>query len=126
MMRADEGPSAPRDTCTVTPVALSKAIAGGLSRLGGQQLADRVAALAHIQRAEIKLLNELRQDVDRLVAEPFVTAGLLLSDASQPHRSDDDRHRLLHEARNSLTRALELDSEPLRLSAASLLLAPCG
>jgi hypothetical protein len=103
--------------------ALSAAAGRALSRFGGQQLADRVAELAHLQRAEITLLNELQRDMDRLLAEPLLTAGRLLDDASRPHRSDEDRRRLLQEARASLTRALSLDSDPLRLSAASLLLA---
>ena len=102
---------------------LSAAAGRALSRFGGQQLADRVAELAHLQRAEIKMLTALQRDMDRLLAEPLLTAGRLLDDASAAHRSDDDRRQLLHEARASLTRALSLDSDPLRLSAAALLLA---
>lgn len=103
--------------------ALSKTAVGFLSRLGGQELGDQLRTLAQMQRTEVKLLTELQRDMDRLIAEPFVTAGLLLEQAGMPHRSQQEGQRLLQEAQVSLSRALAQDPDPLRLSAACLLLA---
>lgn len=107
----------------ITTTVLAKAAAGAVGRLGGEQIADRLKALVELQREEIKLLNELQRGMDRLLAAPLVEAGRLLEDANQPYRSDEDRRRLLDGARGALTRALSQDVDPLRLSAAALLLA---
>jgi hypothetical protein len=106
-----------------TTAALTAAAGRALSRLAGQQLADRLAELAHLQRAEMKMLNELNRRLDHILAAPFRAAGRLLEDAGRPNRSDADRLRLLHEARESLTLALAQDDDPFRLSMAALLLA---
>ncbi|MEU0410109.1 hypothetical protein ABZ307_20135 [Streptomyces griseorubiginosus] len=105
-----------------TSAALAGFAGKAAARLGGQQLANRIAALVNLQTAELKILHQLQADIDRVLAAPLFTATRLLSDANKEWRSDEDRERLLHEARNSLTQALALDSEPIRLSCAALLL----
>ncbi len=108
----------------ITAAALAAFASKAAARFGGQQLANKIADLARLQQAELVLLHELRADIDRVVAEPFFTATRLIEDANQPWRTDEDRMRLLHEARGSLTRALAMDAaNPLRRSFAALLLA---
>ncbi|MFF3206621.1 hypothetical protein [Streptomyces sp. NPDC002962] len=105
---------------------LTAALAGfggkAAMRVGGQQLANSIANFVGMQSAELKLLGQLSRDLDRVKAAPFFTATRLLEDANKSRRTDEDRERLLHEARTYLTEALAVDSDPLRRSCAAVLL----
>jgi len=103
--------------------ALAAFAARAVSRAGGQQLADRIANLVGLQRAEIKLLESLGSDIDHLLAGPFRTAERQIQDAGKPWRTEQGAQALLLQARTSLTQALGQDKDPLRLSLAALLLA---
>jgi len=107
-----------------TTAALAAFAGKAAARFGGQQLASKVADLAHTQQTELALLRALDADLDRVLAEPFLTATRLIEDANQPWRTDQDRELLLQEARSSLTRALAIDTDnPLRRSCTAVLLA---
>lgn len=92
-------------------------------RLGGQKLADQIADLVGLRRAEIVLLESLSKQTDALVAGPFNTGMRYLEDATADWRSVDQRHELLTQARSSFTQALGQDLDHLRRSHAALHLA---
>jgi hypothetical protein len=107
------------DPMTVFLTSLGSAAGRRATKEGLDLLREAVG----LQRAEIELLRSINAKLDALLARPFKTGVRQMEDALASWRDENDRRRLLEEARSSFTEAVSEDPEPLRRSFASLHLA---
>jgi hypothetical protein len=99
-------------------------ILGKFAEAAGVHAAELLAReLLNLQSEEVTLLESLHEKVDSLIVGPFNAGVMNLQLAAAPHRSADERHRLLLDARTSFISALGQETRPLNRSLAHVNLA---